>query len=708
MKQIIQRLNPKLGIKLMDLPAPKNKKGNVLIKTTKTLVSKGTESTIVEFGNASFYEKVKQRPEKIKQLIKSLKSNGLIKTFDNVKNSIDQYIALGYCNCGIVVESDVVGINVGDRVVSNGPHAEVVRVPANLVVKIPDTVSDDYAVFTVIGSIGLQGIRLFNPTYGENVIVFGLGLVGLITIQLLKANGTNVIGIDIDEKKCKIADDLGIKTLNPKIDDIESKIINQTKGVGVDGVIITAASKSDEIIAKSARLCRKRGRIVLIGVIGLNINREDFYEKELTFQVSCSYGPGRYDTKYEEEGIDYPLPYVRWTEKRNFETILESIEKGSLKIDSLITEKIMLEDYRKIYDNIDSSNSIASIIDYSNDEISRNSKNTIITLKTKSYTKNKPVVGIIGAGNFTKSVIIPTLIKLGCQIKCIASSTGVSSSYLAKKYDLSYSTTDYKNIIEDEDVNTIMITTRHDTHSKFAKEVLKANKNLFVEKPLALDNQELNNIIDIYNKSKSSSFLVGFNRRFSSHAESIKKYINDNDSPINISITINAGYVPNDNWITQRNIGGGRIIGEACHLIDLCIFFTNSEVDRVCMNSIGSSGTAGINDGSIILRFNNGSNAIINYFTNGSSLYSKERIEVYDNNRTFIIDDFNVTKAYGVKGFKSVKNINDKGHKNQFSLYLSSISNGSKNIISTKHIYNCSRTAIAATKSLMEKSWIKV
>ena len=707
MKQIIQRLNPKLGISLMEFPAPRNKKGNVLIKTTKTLVSKGTESTIVQFGNASFYEKAKQRPEKIIQLVNSLKSNGLIKTINNVKNSIDQFIALGYCNCGVVIDSDVVGINIGDRVVSNGPHAEFVRVPSNLVAKIPDDVPDEEAVFTVISSIGLQGMRLLNPTYGEKVIVFGLGLVGLITIQLLKANGINVIGIDIDEKKCKIANDLGINSLNPKTDDVESRLMHLTNDVGVDGVIITAASKSDEIIATSAKICRKKGRIILVGVIGLNINRDDFYEKELTFQVSCSYGPGRYDSKYEDEGIDYPLPYVRWTEKRNFETILDSIQKGSLKVTPLITHRVVLEDYKKIYENIDSEISIASIIDYSNVQNNKNSNDTILELKTNSFIKNKPIIGIIGSGNFTKSTVIPNLVKSGYQIKCIASSSGVSSTYLAKKYNLSYSTTDYKNVIEDEEVNTILITTRHDTHAQLAKEVLQINKNLYVEKPLALNYEELNEVIKANQTSKSSSLLVGYNRRFSSHARSIKKYINNN-SPINILMTMNAGYISNDNWVSRSQIGGGRIIGEVCHLIDLCIYFTDSEVNRVCMNSINNEKSEGINDGSILLKFKNGSNAAINYFTNGSSLYPKERVEIYDNNKTFIINDFNATEAYGVDGFKNIKNLNDKGHEYLFSSYLKSINDGSGNIIPTSQIYNCSKATIAATQSLMEKKWVDV
>ena len=364
MKQIIQRLNSKLGVELMEMPAPINEPGHVLIRTTRTLVSKGTESKLVEFGNASYLGKAKQKPDRLKVLIKRFKDNGLINTISTVRDSFEQYIALGYCNCGIVIESSVNEFKVGDRVISNGPHAEIVRAPANLVAKIPDDVTDDEAVFTVVGSIGLQGLRLCNPTFGENIVVYGLGLVGLITAQLLKANGVNVIGIDLDENKCKLAKSFGIDTMNPKNENIKDIIMSKTSNIGADGVIITAASNSDEIISKSAQISRKKGRVILVGVVSLNINREDFYEKELIFQVSCSYGPGRYDKKYEDEGIDYPLPYVRWTEKRNFETILDTIKNKSIELIPLITENVDLDEYKIIYDNINSSSSIASLITF--------------------------------------------------------------------------------------------------------------------------------------------------------------------------------------------------------------------------------------------------------------------------------------------------------------------------------------------------------
>ena len=705
MKQIIQKLNSKIGVELVDFPAPLNKKGHVLIKTTRTLVSKGTEKMLVKFGNANYIQKVRQKPDRVKVLLSRLTSDGIIKTINTVRNSMEQYIALGYCNCGIVIESDVSGIKKGDRVISNGPHAEIVRVPANLVAKIPNEVSDDEAVFTVIGSIGLQGMRLCNPTYGETIVVFGLGLVGLITVQLLKANGVNVFGIDIDDNKCKIANSIGIRTLNPEIEDIEEIIHESTGGNGADGVIITAASKSNEIISKSAEVCRKKGRIILVGVVGLDINRDQFYDKELVFQVSCSYGPGRYDKAYEEDGNDYPLPFVRWTEKRNFETILNSMKIGNLKISKLITEKVELLKYKNIYNHIDSNKSIASLIVYPDKDVNE-LKNTVLKINSNTYQSGVPVIGIIGSGNFTKSVVIPHLESTGASIKCIASSQGMSSTLLAKKHYLEYCTTDYNKILKDKDVDTVIITTRHDTHAKFVIDSLNHKKNVFVEKPLAINKLELENIKIALDKIENPSLMVGFNRRFSAHAKAIKKQIKNTTEPINIIANMNAGFVPSDNWVNQEDKGGGRIIGEACHLIDLAIFFTNSLVSEVCMNSIDNKNIQGINDGSILLKFKNGSNAVINYFTNGSSDYSKERVEVYLNKKTYIIDNYKSTYGCGDKYFKSIKNKYDKGHKTQFFNYIKSIKIGSPNLIETSQIFNSAEAAISAIKSLKENSWV--
>ena len=707
MKQLIQNLNSKQGVELVDFPTPLIEKGKVLIQTKRTLVSKGTESMLVKFGNASYIQKAKQKPDRVKQVIDKIKAEGLIHTVNMVRNKLDQSIALGYCNCGVVIDSRVNGINVGDRVISNGPHAEVVRVSGNLVAKIPENVNDDEAVFTVIGSIGLQGMRLCNPTFGETIVVVGLGLVGLITIQLLKANGVNVIGIDLDKKKCLVADSYGVKSINGSNNDYVEKVIDLTKGVGADGVIITAATKSNEIISQAAKMSRKRGRIILVGVIGLNINRDDFYEKELTFQVSCSYGPGRYDSNYELNGIDYPLPYVRWTEKRNFETILQAISNGNLKLSNLITEKVALKDYKKIYDNIDSNDSIASLIDYE-EKFDINIKNTTIKIRSDLPAPKKIVIGIIGAGNFTKMVVLPFLSKTNSNLKYIASSEGMNSTLLAKKFNIVSSSTDYKEILNDPETNIVFITTRHDNHSKLVVESLQAGKNVFVEKPLSINREELDKIVNCYNSTENISLMVGYNRRFSPHVQSVKKSLGNDSAPVNIIANMNAGKIPDNHWANDELIGGGRIIGEACHLIDLCIFFSNSKIHSVCMNNIIEGENDGINNGTIMLRFINGSNASINYFINGAKSYSKERIEIYSKSRTWIIDNYRKTTGYGVKGFRDIKTKIDKGHKNQFIDYINSINEGGKPLIPVDELINSARASFAAILSLKEKSWIKV
>ena len=417
MKQIIQDLK-KGDTVLEEVPVPKVKSGTVLIQTTRTLVSLGTERMLVDFGKANLLKKAKQQPDKVKMVIEKIKTDGLRPTLEAVFNKLGQPLPLGYCNVGkvIAVGKGVTEFSVGDRVASNGNHAEFVCIPKNLVAKIPDNVSDEDATFTVVGAIGLQGIRLLNPTFGETIVVVGLGLIGLITAELLISNGCNVIGFDFDSQKIKIAKEKGIIAINPAEGNNQVKYVESfTNGIGADGVIITASNKSNEIISQCAKMTRKRGRIILIGVIGLDINRADFYEKEISFQVSCSYGPGRYDENYEQKGHDYPIGFVRWTEKRNFEAVLNAISNNTLDVKSLITEKIPLKDYLKIYGNILNSNSIASILEYTSDK----NQSRIIQISDKSFERNNGVIGVIGAGNFTSSTILPNLMKCGADIKYI-------------------------------------------------------------------------------------------------------------------------------------------------------------------------------------------------------------------------------------------------------------------------------------------------
>lgn len=704
MKQIIQSFKTGETI-LEEVPAPQVSRGKVLIQTTRSLVSLGTERMLVEFGKSNLISKARQQPDKVKQVLDKIKTEGLMPTLEAVFHKLGQPIPLGYCNVGtvIAVGEGVSEFKVGDRVASNGNHAEYVCVPKNLVAHIPDEVSDDEAVFTVIGSIGLQGIRLINPTLGETVVVVGMGLIGLLAAQLLIANGCKVIGVDIDEEKLELSKKWGVIPCNPRTGDVVKFVESVTNNVGADAVLITASAKTDEIISQAAKMSRKRGRIVLVGVIGLNISRADFYEKELSFQVSCSYGPGRYDDDYEQRGNDYPLPYVRWTEKRNFETVLQSMAFGKLSVKEMITEVVDLENYQTIYGEIGTKKSIASILKYTSKEA--NDPAHTVALKSVNFKGSKGVIGIIGAGNFTKMTVLPALKGTGAAFKYIASAGGVNGTILAKKYGFSHSTTDYKQILHDEEVDLVMITTRHDKHAAMVEESLAAHKNVFVEKPLAINKEQLELIVAALEKS-DATLTVGFNRRFSPHARRVKGLVGN--APMNVIATMNAGNIPADVWVHDMQVGGGRIIGEACHFIDLITYFTGSKVISVCMNSMGVNPEDNTDNASILLKYENGSTGAINYFANGSKAYPKERIEVYSQERTAVIDNFRRTTGYGFKGFSTLKTSLDKGHKTQFAELINCVKSGGAPLIPFDVIVNTTRASFAAIESLKERKWVAV
>lgn len=701
MKQIIQDLKNGNTV-LEDVPVPVVRRGQVLIKTTRSLVSLGTEKMLVEFGKAGLVEKARQQPDRVKQVLEKIKTDGLIPTLEAVFNKLNQPLPLGYCNAGVIIEvgEGVTAFKVGDRVASNGNHAEFVCIPENLAAKIPGNVTDEEAAFTVIGSIALQGIRLLNPTFGETVVVTGLGLIGLITAELLLANGCRVIGIDPDEEKILIAKESGITVINPGTgENPVSAVMELTGNRGADGVIITASSKSDEIIHQAAEMSRKRGRIILVGVIGLHLRRADFYQKELTFQVSCSYGPGRYDENYETKGQDYPAGYVRWTEKRNFEAVLHAISCGNLHVKRFITGRYPLEDYLGIYGEMGKKGEIASILEYPENP----PKSSSVEISGNNIKPSGVIAGIIGAGNFTSSMIIPMMKKAGTPVKSVASAKGLSAKILARKAGAAIATSEYHDILNDPEISLAVISTRHDLHAKMVAEALNAGKNVFVEKPLCLTHDELENIIRIYRnvgEKLSLMLTVGFNRRFAPMAVRLKDALGT--EPVNIVATMNAGFIPPEVWVHDLATGGGRIIGEACHFIDLCTFFTGSRVISVYMNALGVNPAMNCDNASIVLKYENGSNSVINYFANGSKSYSKERIEVYSQERTFIIDNWRSFKAYGAKGVRNISSSQDKGHRNQFAMLNDKLLKGGQPLIPFGEIVNTTRATLAAVQSMKE------
>ncbi len=702
MKQLIQSLRNGETM-LEEVPRPQVRRGHILIKTHRTLVSLGTERMLVEFGKSNLIEKARQQPDKVKMVLDKVKTDGLMPTLEAVFTKLGEPLPLGYCNAGEVMEvgEGITDIKPGDRVASNGPHAEIVCVPRNLVAKIPDTVSYEEATFTVIGAIALQGIRLANPTLGEVVVVSGLGLIGLIAAELLLANGCTVIGFDFDAQKVALAKEKGILAYNlaEGIDPVQTAL-SLTEGIGVDAVIITASTKSNDVISQSAKMSRKRGRIILVGVVGLDINRADFYEKELSFQVSCSYGPGRYDEEYEKRGHDYPIGYVRWTENRNFGTILQAISRGQLDVKRLITEVVDLPDYGQIYGNIGNRQSIASILRFPATADWATAVATTSANNKRAIPAGSSMIAIVGAGNFTKMTMLPALGKLNANIKYIVSASGVSGTHLAKKYGIAYSSTSYGDVLRDPEVKAIIITTQHNLHASMVIQALEAGKHVFVEKPLVITEGELAQVKEAYER-ENATIMVGFNRRFSPFIAKARQLLGTEPGLMNITITANAGFIPATHWTQNMAIGGGRIIGEACHFIDLVTYLAGSPVTEVMANALGTQPAQQADNVSILLKCANGSHGVVNYFSNGHKSYPKERIEVYSQGRVLVLDNFRKLEGFGFKGFSTMRGGQDKGHQAQFAQYLEALKTGTPPPISFDQIVNTTAASFAAIKSFL-------
>lgn len=699
MKQIIQHLNSG-ETSLIEVPAPMVKDGHLLIQSACSLVSAGTERMLIDFGKANWINKARQQPERVKDVLNKIKTEGLLPTIEAVKSKINKPIPLGYSNAGTVVAvgNNVHGFKVGDRVASNGAHAEMVQVPQNLCAKIPDAVSDESAAFTVVGAIALQGIRLIQPSFGETVVVVGLGLIGQIAVQLLLANGCCVIGVDPDEQKCNQVQKLGaVAICNRNEPSVVQAIFAQTNNAGADAVLITASSKEQSVIADAAQMCRKRARIVLIGVIGLHLNRADFYEKELTFQVSCSYGPGRYDYDYEQNSKDYPIGFVRWTAQRNFEAVLQAMALAQLKLEQLITQKIPLEEFSKVYSNLSSEESAVSVFVY---DKRTTHQHTISFNKETTYKKGS--VAIIGAGNFASKVIVPLLKKNKTDIRIVASANGLSAAQLAKQFNVALATTDLEAIWSDNSIASVLIATQHNTHADLCIKALHSGKCVFVEKPLAISIEEIEAVKDAV-QDCGCTLDVGFNRRHAPLAIKMKQLLGDH-SLVNMVMTINAGVVPANNWLADKAKSGGRIIGELCHFIDLAAFISGSKVNAVCANALANNDE----DVTLLLKFENGSSAALNYFSNGNKAYDKERIEVFSEGKTLILENWKRLTGYGFGGFSSTSSGQDKGHERQFNLLTQNWEKGGTPLIPFDSIYNTNVAAIAAVESLKEQKWIRL
>jgi predicted dehydrogenase/threonine dehydrogenase-like Zn-dependent dehydrogenase len=708
MKQVIQNLRSGV-LELLDVPAPKVSPGHLLIQTRASLISAGTERMLVEFGKASLLAKARQNPQRVRQVLDKVKTDGLLPTLQAVFAKLDEPLPLGYCNAGVVLEvgPGVAGWTVGDRVASNAPHCDVVNQPVNLCARIPSEVSDEQAAFTPLAAIALQGVRLVAPQIGETVAVFGLGLVGLLAVQLLVAAGVQVLAIDLDESRRHLAEQFGARSLDAATaSQMLAQAASCTGGHGVDAVLIAAAAKNDQILHHSAHMCRKRGRIVLVGSVDLNVDRADFYEKELTFQVSCSYGPGRYDPAYEQQGLDYPLAYVRWTEQRNFEAVLRLMAERRLDVDPLITARVPHGEAQRGYNLLTEDRSQLGIV-FQYAPAAAPLERTVpmacgqgrTSPQAAAVADEQVAVGVIGAGSFTTGVLLPALARTPARRIAIASAGGVSATHAARKFGFERATTDYRTILDDPSINTVFITTRHHLHAPMVVDALRAGKHVFVEKPLAIDEAGLDAVRQAHEQAGDRHLLVGFNRRFAPHAEKMRCVLAGRTQPLCINMTINAGHVPPDHWVHDPAIGGGRIVGEACHWIDLARFLAASPIESVRATTVGGvPGVPRFDDcATIVLTMADGSLATIHYFANGHRGYPKERFEVFSDGRVLELNNFWTLRGYGFPGFRRMKLWRqDKGHRAELERFVAAVAAGGPPLIPAGELFEITRCALVA------------
>ncbi|MFC4722895.1 bi-domain-containing oxidoreductase [Geojedonia litorea] len=706
MKQVIQ--NFKTGELYVDeVPMPSISKGMVLVENKFSLISAGTERGTVKVGKASLLGKAKQRPDLVAQVLQNIKKEGLKATLDKVKTKLDSLKALGYSTSGVVMASmDSNGqFQKGDRVACAGQdyasHSEIVGIPQNLVAKIPDNVSFEDACFTTLGAIALQGVRQSEPKLGDNVCVIGLGLLGQITCQLLKANGCNVFGIDLSPRLVSLAKETSADEAMLRGDsNLLATADNFTSGHGFDSIIITAAAPSNDPIELSAVIARKKGCVVVVGAVKMDIPRDPhFYRKELDLRMSCSYGPGRYDVNYEENGEDYPYAYVRWTEQRNMEAFLKLISNGAINLKPLTTHVFDIIDAEKAYDIVlgkVEEPSIGILLRYPEE----NPNKTIASVKVNNKKIQKVNAGFIGAGSFAQSYLIPNVKSHGASLDTVVTTKGITSKNVAEKFGFNQASSNYNDVIQNPNINTVFVATPHNTHAHYTILGLNANKNVFVEKPLAMTIEELSAVEEAYSKTEGR-LMVGFNRRFAEVSKSIKKAFQGLTEPIFVNIRVNAGFIPKDHWTQNPELGGGRIIGEMCHFIDLMQYFSDSEPVKVfaeCINTDNSKIKPDDNI-SIIVKFKNGSIGNLNYLANGDKSLPKESIEVFGGGKVGRIHDFRSGELHEKNKQIKLKSPS-KGHKEEIQEFVKSIEQGHNSPISFQSIKYTTLTTLKIIDSL--------
>ncbi|MBZ9572234.1 bi-domain-containing oxidoreductase [Patescibacteria group bacterium] len=718
MKQIFQ--NFKTGeIELIEVPAPIVKEGCVLIKNHYSLLSLGTEKSAIRMGKKSLIEKARARPDLVREVLNKMKQEGLFSTYHKTIQKLDELLPLGYSSAGevIAVGEGVEDFSVRDRVACGGQgyacHAEIINVPKNLCVKIPKNVSFKEAAFTTLGAIAIQGVRRANLTPGEKVAVIGLGFIGQLTVQILKGYGFPVIGFDIKPEKVKRAQSLGMEK-GGVIDqeDIENLVKGFTKGQGLDAVIITAATRSNQPIELAGKILREKGRVSVVGDIGLDIPRRLYYKKEIDLLISRSYGPGRYDKEYEEKGHDYPIGYVRWTEKRNMEEFLRLASEKKIQPENLITHTFDIEQvkqaYKLILENPKQEEIIGVLFSY---DVKKRQEDTIFLKESKEYKGKKQInIGLIGVGNFAQNIVLPIIQEIKtAKIYGIADTEGGKAERVAKKYKGEYATCNYRKIIADPNIDLVIIATRHNLHAKITIEALKNNKNVHVEKPLALNEQKLKEVIKAA-KSSRGRLMVGFNRRFAPLILEAKKIFTAKHYPLMMLYRVNAGFISKEHWVHDPVEGGGRILGEVCHFVDLLQFLANSPPQRIYASLIPLARAITTQDNLIVtIDFENGSRGVIIYTSLGDKGFPKEYIEIYGPEKVMTIDDFKGATIFAKKGKKSLKGFGqDKGHRDEFKKFIEAIQQGKPSLISLKELFYSTQATFAILKSIKGKKVIDV
>ena len=716
MKQLLQNLKTGEGV-VADVPAPVAQRGRVLVRAAASLVSAGTERAFVELGRKSLLGKAKERPDLVGKVFEKVKSEGLLSTVRSVREKLDESHALGYSAAGVVVEvgEDVSEFRAGDRVACAGTgyaaHAELLSVPKNLCVRLPGDVDFESAAFATVGAIALQGVRLAEPTLGESVVVVGLGLVGQLAAQLLKANGCRVFGVDLDGSKVELARRLGMDDGCAAGPGVKDAVLRWSRGRGADAVLLTAATQSDEPVELAGEISRLRGRVVAVGLVGMNVPRQSYFQRELTLRVSMSYGPGRYDPEYEERGHDYPLPYVRWTEGRNLEAFLDLVASGALKTAPLVTHRFPVEQGERAYQLISGDAGepyLAVLINYDTArELERNvegrsSKFKVQSSKSEARGAESVRVGMVGAGDYARRMLLPHFKAEGVEFVSIATASGVTARDVGARYGFARFVSGADEVLADASVNLLVVATRHDTHAGLARRALERGLDVFVEKPLALDDEELDALLEAAAGS-GGRLTVGFNRRFSAHARAAREFFEGRRAPLSILYRVNAGRVPRTHWTQDAREGGGRIRGEVCHFVDFMQYVTGSHVTRVYAEPVASDDRESVDDDSVFvtLKFADGSNGSIAYLAEGDRALPKERVEVFGGGSSFVIDDFRAAAGYaGGRETRTRLRAQDKGQREQVRAVCAALRQGGPAPVPLADLANTTRATFRILDSL--------